>query len=128
MGWVYKHTLFLKLLCQGFHCTAKKNKKKNIIKLSKLGRMGDEEREGILCHIFQLDQLQQTQSHLLQGVSLHSFSASLDAMFFFYQDFFFLVFPMIRFLLLFLFCCDTHEQRPKERNRQKGTIFIFLKK
>jgi len=35
-----------------------------------------EEKEIVLCHISQLDPLQQTQNHLLQGVSLHSFSAS----------------------------------------------------
>ncbi|OMO90016.1 hypothetical protein CCACVL1_07550 [Corchorus capsularis] len=41
------HTLSLKLLFQGFHCTETK----------------EETKESKLCHIFQWDQLQQTQSN-----------------------------------------------------------------
>lgn len=37
MKWVCKHTLSLKLLCQGFHCTTKSTLKKTSLNWDKLG-------------------------------------------------------------------------------------------
>jgi hypothetical protein len=69
-------TLSLKLLCQGFHCTAT-NGGTQISDSKQITRERERERErerGILCHICQLDQLQQTQSNPVQDVLDHSFS------------------------------------------------------
>lgn len=57
-------------------------------------------------------------------MSLHSFSACTRCFFFLCLLFGFSY--DIRLLLVFLFCYDTHKQKPRERNEQKGTIFILF--